>query len=74
MSSRPISDDSLRIIADFGRSQAFKELFQALEDGFVAEWKAEDDAKARESLWFELRAARLLAGRIESVTKKLKEL
>jgi hypothetical protein len=71
-SKQPISDNSLRIIADFGEGPAFKELFQALEAGFAEEWKASDKAEVREQLWFEMRAARLLAGRIEAITKKLK--
>lgn len=73
MSSKPlISENSLRIIADFGEGPAFKELFAALEQGFAEEWKASDRTEMREQLWFEMRAARLLAGRIENITKKLK--
>lgn len=72
MSSNPISPDSLRTIAEFGRAPAFKELFRALEEGFAEEWKGSDKTEVREQLWFEMRAARLLAGRIETITRALK--
>ena len=73
MSSNPISPDSLRLIAEFGKTQAFKELFAALEGGFFEDWKASPTPEAREQAWCMQTAAHLLRGRVETIAKKWSE-
>jgi hypothetical protein len=71
VSSNPISPDSLRLIAEFGKTTAFKELFDALDAGSVEDWKVAATPEDREKAWHMQEAARLLRFRVHTITKKL---